>query len=245
MKCGNVYCKFQEHNGKCSISRKVVIGRDAKCQNFEKGFTYYFYHITSVMSSNFICVSNLNDDVRISIYYLMKCLPIAFAVDDIRGIVVVRNTKTGNLLHINDILEMIEDLDNEALLECIEEFNEKGVPVIIKDIKEEYHYKEYGWLSPTGEYKEAQFGDHEKSARIIIEHKKFKDFKEWSYREDTSGLARDYLVHEKGYALIHDPSGLQRYIVTHNKPLTNKQKDFLYGFFIDMGMTNRAEEYVE
>lgn len=48
----------------------------------------------------------------------------------------------------------------------------------------------------------------------------------------------------KNCCLIHDPTGCGGYIVTHNTPLTEKQKAFLYDYFKSMDDTLRAEEYL-
>ena len=56
-------------------------------------------------------------------------------------------------------------------------------------------------------------------------------------------MCRDILV-ERGWCLIDDPYDSGRYFVTHKKDLTKKQKDFLYGYFLDMGMKKRAEEFL-
>ena len=57
-------------------------------------------------------------------------------------------------------------------------------------------------------------------------------------------LYRDFLIYEKGYALIHNPSLIGNYKVTYTKDLTKKQKDFLYGYFIDMGDKLKAENFM-
>lgn len=44
--------------------------------------------------------------------------------------------------------------------------------------------------------------------------------------------------------MVPDPYDSGQYFVTHKKDLTKKQKDFLYGYFLDMGMKKRAEEFV-
>ena len=56
-------------------------------------------------------------------------------------------------------------------------------------------------------------------------------------------MCRDILV-ERGCCLIDDPYDSGKYFVTHKKDLTKKQKDFLHGYFLDMGMKKRAEEFV-
>lgn len=49
----------------------------------------------------------------------------------------------------------------------------------------------------------------------------------------------------KGYCLIHNPSGYTGYIVTNMKNLTKQQKEFLYGYFMDMGDRFKAEQFVD
>lgn len=41
IKCKNRHCKFHEEKDKCSL-KNTCIGIDASCENFEKGFLYYF-----------------------------------------------------------------------------------------------------------------------------------------------------------------------------------------------------------
>ena len=53
------------------------------------------------------------------------------------------------------------------------------------------------------------------------------------------------LIEVKGYCLIHNPSGYTGYIVTNMKNLTKQQKEFLYGYFMDMGDRFKAEQFVD
>lgn len=55
----------------------------------------------------------------------------------------------------------------------------------------------------------------------------------------------DFLSEVKGYCLIHNPSGYTGYIVTNMKNLTKQQKEFLYGYFMDMGDRFKAEQFVD
>ena len=48
-----------------------------------------------------------------------------------------------------------------------------------------------------------------------------------------------------GRGLIHNPSGYTGYIVTNMKNLTKQQKEFLYGYFMDMGDRFKAEQFVD
>ena len=47
----------------------------------------------------------------------------------------------------------------------------------------------------------------------------------------------------KGYLLLHTPSKKQL-MVTHLCPLSQKQKEFLYGYFYDLGRKTEAEKYL-
>lgn len=108
----------------------------------------------------------------------------------------------------------------------------------------------YGWLSPIGEFIPSPWNKHEEYAEKICEENRWdQEFWEWFDEEHsvvciTSRLMRDFLVHKKGYCLIHDPTGVG-YIVTHQKPLTKKQREFLYDYFVAAGDKIRAREYLE
>lgn len=250
MRCKNSYCKYNINKEECSLIDKVIIGNDGICTKYEKGLQYYLTLLPRTMTSNFLLYPDLTYELRCSIYYLMKCIPLSFAADELRGILYFKNKKTGKkMITKDDIWDMIDnDMDMEKLYDCIIEVENKGLPTKDDEDEEEkeIEYKEYGWLSPTGEYYEAEFGDHEAKAREIIKNRNwYSDYREWEKSSDELYLCGDYLSRVKGYALIHDPSGLRRYLVTHSKPLTKKQKDFLYGFFIDMNMKSRAEVYID
>ena len=98
----------------------------------------------------------------------------------------------------------------------------------------ESEQKEYAWLSPEGDIHSAEWGCHEMAAQWLCRELGIDS----GYR-----ICRDILV-ERGWCLIDDPYDSGRYFVTHKKDLTKKQKDFLYGYFLDMGMKKRAEEFV-
>lgn len=58
-------------------------------------------------------------------------------------------------------------------------------------------------------------------------------------------MDRDFLSNVKGYCLIHNPTADGGYLVSYIKPLIKKQKDFLYGYFSDMGDRFKAEQYIK
>lgn len=105
-------------------------------------------------------------------------------------------------------------------------------------------YQPWGWLSPTGEFSKGDFGDHEQVAYDIMEAKGWEDeFDNWESR--GVGLGRDFLTGVKGYVLLHNPTGMPYTIVSHEKPLTKAQKEFLYDYFMKEGDKARANSFFE
>lgn len=138
-----------------------------------------------------------------------------------------------DMIEIGLLLPRPERKTNE---EVIEEKNE--------DVKEEKEIMPFGWLSPTAEFTEGDFGDHEEKAHEIIKKKGFHDeYKEW--RKENSGLlGRDFLVKVKGYVLLHNPmlGGLGETIASYEKQPTKKQCEFLFDYYSrenDMAQANR------
>lgn len=111
---------------------------------------------------------------------------------------------------------------------------------------------DYGWLAPDGTFTESPWGTHEESAMQIIDDKNHRWGHEYSaWMEDWKAKApyeehymcRDFLVEAKGYCLIDSPH-LTGICVTHKKPLTKKQREFLYEYFYDKGDRAQAESYL-
>lgn len=72
----------------------------------------------------------------------------------------------------------------------------------------------------------------------------------WEWVKETGDneighLMRDFIAEVKGYCLIRNPTGCGGYIVTNMRNLTKKQKEFLYGYFMDMGDRFKAEQFIE
>ena len=105
-------------------------------------------------------------------------------------------------------------------------------------------YNPWGWLSPTGEFTEGDFGEHEQVAYDIIRKKGWdEEFDSWE--RGTVRLGRDFLAEVKGYVLLHNPTGQSYTIVSHEKPLTKAQKEFLYDYFMKEGDTIRANSFFD
>ncbi len=96
-----------------------------------------------------------------------------------------------------------------------------------------------GWLSPDGQFSPSDWGTHTSEALRILEDRGWgRDF----YSRSAIN-ARDYLA-QRGFCLIHDP-GRFRPVATHIVPLTKRQREFLYAYFMDIGDRERAEKYME
>lgn len=104
-------------------------------------------------------------------------------------------------------------------------------------------FEHWGWLAPDGKYTRARFGDHEKVALEILNEKDW--YQDYYQKECMSAtcdvyLANDYLVNEKGYALLHNPYGYGNTLLSAPKRLTKAQKEFLYDYFMHEGNTGMA-----
>jgi uncharacterized protein YifE (UPF0438 family) len=110
----------------------------------------------------------------------------------------------------------------------------------------------YGWLSPTGEFSPSEFGDHEQwAADYIDEHDLEDEYFDWYEKRYTDGkrfglgIKGDFLVYEKGFVLLHNPAnGLAQITASDIKPLTKKQKEFLFDYYTERNKHEEAAKYL-
>ena len=246
MICKNRGCKHQSNDNKCTIVRRVKIDMDGKCVSFEKGFLFYFDLVYDALrSSNFIPANKLTKDLKIGLYYVMKTFDLGFSEVDMGAwfgrAYMLKDGKNGKGLTTDEIIK--RDVNKDSLMKIIEDCSKGILPgAEAEEQKPKKTHQPFGWLSPTGEFIEGDFAEHEAVAHEII---KKKGFLNEFCKESAEDTARDFLSRVKGYVLIHNPAGFGGYIVSHEKPLTKKQKDFLYGYFIDMGDSLMANAYVD
>ena len=156
-------------------------------------------------------------------------------------------TKDGKRLDIDD-LRAIGATYSEDDFNDNEEENR-----IQKESDEEFVQEElveetlsYGWLAPNGDFVESGWGTHEESAIAIIKEKNWKkEYDDTRMTSDDLILARDFLVFNKGYALIHNPIGIGFTKVQEPKRLTKKQREFLFDYFTKEGNSRLASYYLE
>lgn len=198
---------------------------------------------------------DLDNDMRLGLYYLMEIYHLGFhhiTHGSWEGISLSQG-EGGEYLSGDQIKELEPDM--EKYNKHKSDF-EKGIlpegyvkannPESEKPEHEEFQYKDkFGWLSPTGEFIVSDWGEHEGSAYDIICEKGFEDeYDEWD-GHDELGLAKDYLCEVKGWVLIHNPSMDGGHVVTNIKPMTKRQKEFLYDYFMAIGNGTRACMYIE
>lgn len=252
--CNNSSCKHYRRNGECDTC--ITITSSGKCGSYEKGFIYYFHIVWDALGrKNFIDAVELqrNPDLRIGLYYVLDCYGLGLSEMEwgTCRMLMLKNGEKGEALNYEKIIE--REIDMNKFEKHFTDF-QNGIMPNSKEEREaagqhETEEKEFGWLSPTGEFTESPFGQHEESAEEICEKKGF-DEEYWKWRKERKDgenclrLKRDFLSMVKGYCLIHNPSGYGGYIVTNMRNLTKKQKDFLYGYFMDMGDRFKAEQFV-
>ena len=242
--CKDTTCRHHGANNVCQ--KKVVEIKFAKCQSYEKGFYYYIFKaLDALQNTNMISLDQLDEDMRIGAFYVMEIYNLAFSQHE-HGYwrwVMLTDKETNKGLMADDITN--RPINLEALAKHMIDFDNGILPGQDQEKEEPKKTSQpFGWLSPTGEFTEGDWGEHEGVAAKIIEQKNFyEEFKNKRFEYNCYD-ARDFLSEVKGYALIHNPCGDGGYIVSHVKPLTKKQKEFLYGYFMDIGDKWKAEQYL-
>ena len=244
IKCSDIRCKNQK-NGECILNGEVQIN-SCGCASFERSIFYYFNLVWNALSrKNFIDVVELTDDLRIGMYYVMSVYHIGVSEMEwgTCRILMFKQEENGSALAYKDIVAL--PADEKVLQQLYEEYNAGILPGDSRPLKPvEKLSQPFGWLSPTGQFTEGGFGNHEETAQKIIMARGFEsEFRQGAYANGWT--ARDFLNKVKGYCLIHNPLGDGGYIVSYRKPLTKQQRKFLYSYFMDMGDYFKAEQFIE
>jgi hypothetical protein len=131
-------------------------------------------------------------------------------------------------------MEAKQELLNFTGKECPKE-GEKPEEQNLFDGKEEL----LGWLSPRGDFFPADWGKHCLEAERILG--KLGLYEEFIGQNLFN--AGDFLS-GRGYVLLHNPSK-KKLIATAFCPLSKAQRNFLYGYFLELGRKKEAEYYLE
>lgn len=250
LKCRNTSCRHHTMEDDCNA--EVSLNFAGKCESYEKGFFYYFQIVWDALSDkNYIDLMEirLNPDLKIGLYYVMSVYGLGFSEMEwgTCRLVMLKDSENGDALGYEQIIEREQNV--EVLFKLLEDFEQGILPHMQKKDEKEVSTKEFGWLSPTGDFLESPFGHHEESAQDICEKKGFMaEYREWAETTRSGAdchFCRDFLQEVKGYCLIHNPTGDGGYIVTNTKKLTKHQKEFLYGYFSDIEDRFKAEQFLE
>ena len=213
-----------------------------------KTFTWYIQNaLKKLEHSNMITPFDCDYDVKLGLYYIMKIYNLSF-VHCVHGgwewIMIVKNKETDDKgLHASEILALPANMEEYKKLKA--EFESGNLPGDAKKYKPNKESQPFGFLSPGGDFFIGDWGTHFELAETIIDNKDFKkEYAEWESADRTNISPSDFLCLVKGYVLIHNPSNDGGYVVTHKKPLTKKQREFLYNYFADIGNYGRASMYL-
>lgn len=244
-KCHNKACRFY-HIGKCEL-KQISIDATGRCAEFKKGILHYVYLVWDAMGkSNFIdyAMVRRDPDLQIGLYYVMEMFGLGFTYSE-HGFyqwITLRASEKGPALTVAEIQAM--DINQDRLIELVDDLSAGKLPnQNTKRKNTPKDHQPFGWLSPRGEFIQGDFGEHEEIAISILKKIHCDDLFYEKRAAMCGGTARDFLTEEKGYCLIHNPSGGGGYIVSHTKPLTKAQKEFLYGYFVDIGEHMKANLY--
>lgn len=147
--------------------------------------------------------------------------------------------QTGDLFTLKKLLLNQGNLGLELCTTKVETGNSL-VDSYLQQAKIEKEFEDnYGWLSPAGDFYPVDWGGHQvwaerKACELGILPK-----------QPLSGDGGDILV-THGWVLLHNPS-MGVAMVTRNeaKPLTKKQREFLFGYYTDRGLSEEAEKYLQ
>ena len=257
IQCENTFCRYHEYevNGAKNVCIADHIEINSRgCKTFKPAINYFTNKVWNRLErTNFIpTYPQIDDDLRIGLYIVGCVFDCKLAIDEDHGMIYVSGklpdgTTTGPLRY-DQIIE--REINQDELMRLNNMVNDDSIYSLLKkpdsdsEDGSEPEDKPYGWLSPMGVFTPAEWATHEEAANIIICERHMEDeYDEWHDVKSNRMMAGDFLAQVKGYALIHDPTNLG-YIVTNVKPLTKHQKEFLFEYFMDMGMKNRAMIYI-
>lgn len=112
-------------------------------------------------------------------------------------------------------------------------------------IEREGHTDNYGWLEPDGTFHPVEFAEHNGFASTVI---KTRGWEEEFSLSDVGGIyaCGDFLTEKKGWVLLHNPGmGVAFVTSSDTKALTKAQREFLYGYYADRGLLDKAKQYLE
>lgn len=205
--------------------------------------------VVSVMGNSTIIAEPILESTRNALYCIMKAYGLSFRTCTRAGWSWIEICESENAKALNASEITSRRFDEDEFLDACETIAALQANNGETHTQNGQDKPEFGWLAPDGKFISADFGEHEYSANEIISNMGWTEDFLLGYADKTySPCAGDYLVNDKNYALIHNPSSpLGKPFVTKSetRPLTKRQKEFLYGYYMELGDELSANMYVD
>lgn len=129
VKCNNKQCKFNNYEGKCN-KKNITISYKG-CDSFEKNLSYYINLVWEKLeTTNMIFPFELNDDLRIGLYYVMEIYGLNYRNNTWGNdsfITLHRDdVKNGTALNYTDIISI--EMDDDKFFYHYEKFMNGELP---------------------------------------------------------------------------------------------------------------------
>lgn len=141
----------------------------------------------------------------------------------------------------NNLMQKCTGVISDSSQRMLDEFIARKKDVV------EHTYEDYGWLEPDGTYHEVEWAHHaEWAMEYAEEHYPFKEYAHMYWKEDAQGerhhyINGDFLVYVLGWVLLDSPGqGIATPKYDPAKGMTKAQKEFLFDYYIERGMNDRA-----
>lgn len=100
----------------------------------------------------------------------------------------------------------------------------------------------YGFVDPYGNFHTVDWSNHEAFAGDYVRG----HFGGFTIVVDSGyDTAKDFLVLEKGWLLLHNPQRGKPILTSGEKPMTKAQREFLFDYYTKYGMKNEANALYE
>lgn len=236
--CQNPGCRYYIPGKKGGCSRENIIIGEKGCETFARGHRYYTKKAWDAMNEQgVIPLDELTRDVEIGADFIRRIHRLTAGTTD-----------GGLYFHNGSDRAMSKDAIRSAPWDDDE--NMRIIAEVENDLLDEKYPQNdtgkimYGWLAPDGTFTQAPFGEHETAAYQIIRISGWLEGYEAWEETRAYGTAREYLADEKGFVLIHDVYGDSGY-ADALQPLTDRQKEYLYNYYISTGDMFKAALYAE
>lgn len=124
--------------------------------------------------------------------------------------------------------------------------NEDGIDMIKSFIETQKFEENYGFLEPDGTFHPVDWCNHQEWAHETALSRYEEEYTSWNSGKSDMLKAGDFLVEQKGWVLINNPSRyLGKVQKSQTKSLTKAQREFLYNYYTEREEYQMAFMYLE